>query len=75
MSVGPPTPTEKLLPFKLARIEENIDLQHADHFTKRYIRGDLDDVDYSKGIVYKSSPMKLAELGCHGRDSQTSGSD
>jgi len=43
VGVGPPTPTEKLLPFKLARIEkETIDLQHADHFTKRYIRGDLD---------------------------------
>ena len=66
-----PTPTEKLLPFKLARIEkEKIDLQHADHFTKRYIRGDLDDVDYSKGIVYKKSPMKLLELDCHGRHSQ-----
>ena len=66
-----PTPTEKLLPFKLARIEkEKIDLQHADHFTKRYIRGDLDDVDYSKGIVYMKSPMKLSELDCHGRDSQ-----
>ena len=51
------------LPFKLARIEkETIDLQHADHFTKRYIRGDLDDVDYSKGVVYKKSPMKLSEL-------------
>ena len=36
--------------------------QHADHFTKRYIRGDLDDVDYSKGVVYKKSPMKLSEL-------------
>ena len=56
---------EKLLPFKLARIEkEKIDLQHADHFTKRYIRGDLDDVDFSKGIVYKKSPMKLSELDC-----------
>ena len=66
VGVGPPTPTEKLLPFKLARIEKKkIDLQHADHFTKRYIRGDLDDVDYSKGIVYKKSPMKLAELDCH----------
>ena len=63
VGVGPPTPTEKLLPFKLARIEkERIDLQHADHFTKRYIRGDLDDVDYSKGTVYKKSPMKLSEL-------------
>ena len=71
VGVGPPTPTEKLLPFKLARIEkEKIDLQHADHFTKRYIRGDLDDVDYSNGIVYKKSPMKLSELDCHGRDSQ-----
>ena len=71
VGVGPPTPTEKLLPFKLARIEkEKIDLQHADHFTKRYIRGDLDDVDYSKGIVYKKSPMELSELDCHGRDSQ-----
>ena len=65
VGVGPPTPTEKLLPFKLARIEkEKIDLQHADHFTKGYIRGDLDDVDYSKGIVYKKSPMKLSELDC-----------
>ena len=71
VGVGPPTPTEKLLPFKLARIEkEIIDLQHADHFTKRYIRGDLDDVDYSKGIVYKKSPIKLAELDCQGRHSQ-----
>ena len=70
VGVGPPTPTEKILPFKLARIEkEKIDLQHADHFTKRYIRGDLDDVDYSNGIVYKKSPMKLSELNCHGRDS------
>ena len=71
VGVGPPTPTEKLLPFKLARIEkEKIDLQDADHFTRRCIRGDLDDVDYSEGIVYKKSPMKLAELDCHGRDSQ-----
>ena len=71
VSVGPPTPTEKLLPFKLARIEkEKIDLQHADHFTRRYIRGDLDDVDYSEGIIYKKSPMKLSELDCQGRDSQ-----
>jgi len=65
VGVGPPTPTEKLLPFKLARIEkETIDLQHADHFTKRYIRGDLDDVDYSKGIICKKSPIKLWELNC-----------
>ena len=70
VGVGPPTPTEKLLPFKLARIEKDkIDLQHADHFTKRYIRGDLDDVDYSKGIVYKKSPMKLSELDCRGHAS------
>ena len=70
IGIGPPTPTEKLLPFKLARIEkEKIDLQRADHFTKRYIRGDLDDVDYSKGIVYKKSPMKLSELDCHGHAS------
>ena len=70
VGVGPPTPTEKLLPFKLARIEkEKIDLQHADHFTRRYIRGDLDDVDYSKGIVYKKSPMKLSELDCRGHAS------
>ena len=70
VGVGPPTPTEKLLPFKLARIKKDkIDLQHADHFTKRYIRGDLDDVDYSNGIVYKKSPMKLSELDCHGCDS------
>ena len=41
VSVGHPTPTEKLLPFKLAGIEkEKIDLQHADHFTKRYIYGE-----------------------------------
>ena len=65
-----PTPTEKLFLFKLARIEkEKIDLQHADHFTKRYIRGDLDDVDYSKGIVYKKSPMELSELDCRGHAS------
>ena len=70
VSVSPPTPTEKLLPCKLARIEkEKIDLQHADHFTKRYIRGDLDDVDYSTGIVYKKSPMKLSELDCRGHTS------
>ena len=70
VGVGPPTPTEKLIPFKLARIEkEKIDLQHADHFTKRYIRGDLDDVDFSKGIVYKKSPMKLSELDCRGHAS------
>ena len=70
VGVGQPTPTEKLLPFKLARIEkEKIDRQHADHFTKRYIRGDLDDVDYSNGIVYKKSPMKLSELDCRGHAS------
>ena len=56
LGVGPPTPTEKLLPFKLARIEkEKIDLQHADHFTRRYIHGDLDDVDC---IAYPTTSLQ-----------------
>ena len=39
VGIGPPIPTEKLLPFKLAREKVS-----ADEFTKQYLRGDLDDV-------------------------------
>ena len=42
VGIGPPTSAEKLLPFKLARIEK--EKVTIDEFTRRYLRGDMDDV-------------------------------
>ena len=60
VGIGPLTPSEDLLPFKLARItKEKIS---ADEFTKQYLRGDMDDVG-SLGIeFYKKSPIKFEEV-------------
>ena len=52
---------QKLLPFKLARIEK--EKVSADEFTKQYLRGDMDDVG-SLGIkIYMKSPIKFEEVG------------
>ena len=56
VGIGPPTPAEKLLPFKLARVTK-------EKFTKQYLRGDMDDVG-SLGIAfYKKCPIKFEEVG------------
>ena len=61
VGIGPPTPAEKLLPFKLARIEkEEVSI---DEFTRRYLRGDMDDVGSLGTEYYKKSPMKFEEVG------------
>ena len=68
VGIGPPTPAEKLLPFKLARIEkEKISI---DEFTRRYLRGDMDDVGSLGNKYYKKSPIQFEEVGkprCHPR--------
>ena len=59
---------QKLLPFKLARIEKK--KVSADEFTKRYLRGDMDDVGSLGTKIYKKSPIKFEEVGklsCHHR--------
>ena len=61
VGIGPPTPAEKLLPFKLARIEK--ERVSIDEFTRRYIRGDLDDVGSLGTEFYKKSPIKVQEVG------------
>ena len=61
VGIGPPTPAEKLLPFKLARIEK--ERVSIDEFTRRYLRGDMDDVGSLDIEYYKKSPMKLEEVG------------
>ena len=61
VGIGPPTRAEKLLPFKLARIEkERISI---DEFTRRYLRGDMDDVGSLGNEFYKKSPIKFEEVG------------
>ena len=52
---------QKLLPFKLARIEK--EKVSADEFTKRYLRGDMDDVGSLGTKIYKKSPIKFEEVG------------
>ena len=61
VGIGPPTLAEKLLPFKLARIEK--EKVSIDEFTRRYLRGDLDDVGSLGSKFYKKSPIKLEEVG------------
>ena len=61
VGIGPPTPAEKLLPFKLARIEK--EKVSIDEFTRQYLRGDMDDVGSLGTEYYKKSPMKFEEIG------------
>ena len=61
VGIGPPTPAEKLLPFKLARIEK--ERVSVDEFTRRYLRGDMDDVGSLGTEFYKKSPIKFEEVG------------
>ena len=61
VGIGPPTPAEKLLPFKLARIEK--ERVSIDGFTRRYLRGDMDDVGSFGTEFYKKSPIKFEEVG------------
>ena len=61
VGIGPPTPAEKLLPFKLARIEKK--KVSIDEFTKRYLRGDMDDVGVLGTVFYKKTPIKFEEVG------------
>ena len=61
VGIGPPTPAEKLLPFKLARIEK--EKVSIDEFTRRYLRGDMDDVGSLGNQYYKKSPMNFEEVG------------
>ena len=61
VGVGPPTPAEKLIPFKLARIEK--EKVTIDEFTRRYLRGDMDDVGSLGKKFYKKSPIKFEEVG------------
>ena len=61
VGIGPPTPAVKLLPFKLARIEK--EKVSIDEFTRRYLRGDMDDVGSLGNEYYKKSPIKFEEVG------------
>ena len=61
VGIGPPTPAEKLLTFKLARIEK--EKVRIDEFTRRYLRGDMDDVGSLGNEYYKKSPIKSEEVG------------
>ena len=61
VGIGPPTLAETLLPFKLARIEK--EKVTIDEFTRRYIRGDMDDVGSLGNEFYKKSPIKFEEVG------------
>ena len=61
VGIGPPIPAEKLLPFKLARIEK--ERVSIDEFTRRYLRGDMDDVGSLGNKFYKKSPIKFEEVG------------
>ena len=61
VGIGPPTPAEKLLPFKLAQIEK--EKVSTDEFTRRYLRGDMDDVGSLGTEFYKKSPIKFEEVG------------
>ena len=61
VGIGPPTPAKKLLPFKLARIEK--EKVSIDEFTRRYLRGDMDDVGSLGKEFYKKSPIQFEEVG------------
>ena len=69
IGIGPPTPTENLLPFKLARIEK--EEVGVDEFTGQYIRGDMDDVGSFGTEIYKKYPIKFEEVGKLLRHHQT----
>ena len=63
VGISPPTPSEKLLPFKLARItRDKVTPRRADKFTKKYIRGDVDDIQSPSGVVYEKSPISFQEF-------------
>ena len=61
VGIGPPNPAKKLLPFKLARIEK--EKVSIDEFTRRYLRGDMDDVGSLGTEYYKKSPIQFEEVG------------
>ena len=61
VGIGPPTPAEKLLPFKLASITK--EKVRVNEFTKRYLRGDMDDVGSLGTEFYKKCPIKFEEVG------------
>jgi len=61
VGIGPLIPTEKLFPFKLARITK--EKVSAHEFTKQYLRGDVDDVGSLGTKFYKKSPIKFEEVG------------
>ena len=61
VGIGPPTTAKKLLPFKLAKIEK--ERVGIDEFTRRYLRGDMDDVGSLGNKFYKKSPIKFEEVG------------
>ena len=61
VGIGPPTSAEKLLPFKLARIEK--EKVTIDELTRRYLRGDMDNVGSLGTEFYKKSPIKFEEVG------------
>ena len=52
---------QKLLPFKLARIEK--EKVSIDEFTRRYLRGDMDDVGSLGTEFFKKSPIKFEDVG------------
>ena len=61
VGIDPSTSAEKLLPFKLARIEKQ--KIGVDEFTGQYIRRDMDDVGSLGTEFYKKSPIKFEEVG------------
>ena len=65
VGIGPPTPAKKLLPFKLAKIEK--EKVSIDEFTRRYLRGDMDDVGSLGNKYYKKSPIKFEEVSKRSR--------
>ena len=61
-TLGSSPPPQKLLPFKLARIEKEKTDLYSDEFTRWYLRGDMDDV-CSHGTIYKKSPIEFEDVG------------
>ena len=60
--IDPTNPAEELFPFNLARIEKE-KANTDDMFTRRYIRGDMDDVGSYGAECYKKSRIKFEEVG------------
>ena len=54
--IGPPTPAEKLLPFKLARIKKK-------KVTRQKYQEDMDDVRSLGTEFYKKTPIKFKKVG------------